>query len=315
MSQKKVVSRNIALGTGALCVVLLIALVGVTVEYASILNNKDSEIRDLTSQLMELNQTLFVERAAEFLLDQFNESLGLCREAPDVAPNTYWLVSDNLWAWKALQMVNESGLPDANRAGAVAEIIKTNLTKFAAEYHLPTDSNGLPISLMHEAVIGDIIPTPNLNATILTLHSNDYNIKTEVCNGTIMPDWKNYTDRLQFMALSCFWQGNETGADLYFKNATATWDGIGINDKATKTDGFYATYKLALLLYTSSVLGQSLSFEPKLVDRIYSQQLVSDGGILTNYYANGTSVGDANTETTSMVIIALLTQSAKISAR
>ena len=324
MSQKKVVSRNIAVGTGALCVVLLISLVGVTVEYASMLNDKDSQIRDLNSQISalqaqiaELNRTFFVERAAEFLLNQFNESLGLCREAPNVAPNTYWLVSDNLWAWKALQMVNESGLPDANRAGVVAKEIKSSLTKLAAKYGLPTDSNGLPISHAHEAVIGDVALPPYNTTTNCTLYRNDSVLNTTMYNGTVMSDWANFSDLLLHAALSYHWLGNDAEALDNYSNVTKMWNAtsIALQDQAfNKTYKTYDTFKLALLLYTSRVLGQSLSFESQLVDRIYSQQRVSDGGTLTNYYANGTSVGDANTETTSIVIIALLTPLAKIGA-
>jgi hypothetical protein len=254
------------------------------------------------------SSSLQVEKAVDFLVNsQFNESLSLCREAPAVAPNTYWLVSDNLWAWKALKVANEMYYFDAGEVGRAANRIEAKLKEDATLYNLPRDANGFPISFMHEAVIGDNITTPNRNATILTLHSDDYNLKTEVCNGTIMPDWKNYTDRLLYMALSCFWQRNDTGANLYFRNATATWDGIGISDNATKTDGFYATYKLALLLYTSKVLGERLPFESELVKRIWSLQNDSDGGIITNYYANGTQKGDPNTETTSIAIIAVLT--------
>jgi hypothetical protein len=249
-----------------------------------------------------------IEKTVSFLVNsQFNESLGLCRESPNLAPDIYWLVSDNLWAWKALKVANETYYFGAGDVGRVADGIEAELKEDAMLYNLPRYANGFPISFMHEAVIGDVIPTPNRTATVLTLHSDDYNLKTEVCNGTIMPDWKNYTDRLLYMALSCFWHENKTGANLYFRNATATWDGIGINDTATKTDGFYATYKLALLLYTSKVLGERLPFESELVKRMWSLQNDSDGGIITNYYANGTQKGDANTETTSMAIIAILT--------
>jgi hypothetical protein len=250
---------------------------------------------------------LQVEKAVDFLIHcQFNESLNLCHDVPNKPPNTYWLVSDNLWAWKALKVANETYYFGAGKVGQVADRIEAKLKEDATLYNLPRDSNGFPISYMHEAVIGDVIPTPNRNATILTLHSDDYNLKTEVCNGTVLPDWKNYTDRLLYMALSCFWQGNETGANLYFENAMAKWDGIGINDTATEGERLYATYKLALLLYTSKVLGERLPFECELVKRISGLQRESDGGIITNYYANGTQRGDANTETTSIVIIALL---------
>ena len=251
-----------------------------------------------------------VEKAINFLIHiQFNQSLGLCRESPNLAPNVYWLASDNLWAWKALKVANETYYFGAGEVGRVADEIGTKLREEGQLYNLPRDLNntGFPKSFMHEAVIGDVIPTPNCNATILTLHSDNYIVKTEICNGTTMPDWYEYADRLLYKALSCHWEGNDTAANLYFKNATETWDGVGISDKATKVDGLYATYKLALLLYTSRVLGRKLPFECELVKRIWSLQRESDGGIITNYYANGTQKGDANTETTSIVIIALLT--------
>jgi parallel beta-helix repeat protein len=248
-----------------------------------------------------------VGKAVNFLVNsQFNASLGLCRGAPEVAPNTYWLVSDNLWAWKALKMTNESGLSNAAEAGRIANLIEAKLKEKAIIHNLSTNAEGLPISFMHDAVIGDVIPTPNRMCNVLTLQNNDYTVKTEICNGTIMSDWQGYADRLLFMALSHHWQGNDTGANQYLEVAEGMWNGISINDTATKVDGFYTTYKLALLLYTSKILGQRLSFEFELVKRIWSLQRESDCGIITNYSANGTALGDANTETTSIVIIAIL---------
>jgi len=256
-----------------------------------------------------------VEKAVNFLISyQFNEGLGLCREAPNVKPNTYWLVSDNLWAWKALTVANKSGISGYVEAGRVANIIEAKLKEKAEIHNLPTDPNGFPISFMHEAVIGDTIPAPNHTCTTIQLQHNDYQVLTEVCNRTIMNDWMNYSDRLLYMALSCHWQGNDTAAIYYFELAKAMWDGIGINDTATKNDGFYATYKLALLLYTSKVLGAKLPFEFDLIKKIYTQQRETDGGIITDYYPNGEPVeyADANTETTSIVIISILTPSKTI---
>ena len=249
-----------------------------------------------------------IEKAVDFLINfQFNQTLSLCRAAPYFAQDSYWLVSDNLWAWKALKVANESRLSNAAEAGRITSVIETKLIEKAQLYDLPKDPNGFPISFMHEAVIGDVIPTPNRTSTDLTLQSDDYVLKTEICNGSIMSDWQNYSDRVLYMALSLHWHGNDTAAMQYFENATRVWDRIGINDTATKADGFYTTYKLALLLYVSKVLGRTLPFEYGLVMRIWSLQRETDGGIITNYFANGTTYGDANTETTSIVIIAMLT--------
>ena len=277
---------------------MLILLLTIMLTFAFNVRSAESEGQRLTR----------VEKALNFLINyQFNESIGLCREAPNVAPNTYWLVSDNLWAWKALRMANRSRLFNAVEAGRIAQTIEAKLKEKAQLHGLPTDPNGVPISFMHEAVIGEDIPTPNRNSTNLTLQSNDFTVKTEICNGSVIANWQEYADRVLYMALSHHWQRNDTVAIQYFENATNMWDGVGINDTATKVNGNYATYKLALLLYTSKVLGKRLPFEFDLVMRIWSLQNETDGGIMTDYFANGTPLGDANTETTSIVVIAILT--------
>src|SRR5208337_1030241 len=58
MSEKKVVSRNVAIGIGVLCIVLLVAIFGVVFYYTSMLNNKDSQIADLQSEVEFDNSTI-----------------------------------------------------------------------------------------------------------------------------------------------------------------------------------------------------------------------------------------------------------------
>ena len=58
MSEKKVVDRNVAIGIGVLCVVLLVAIVGVVFVYASMLNNRDSQISDLQGEVGFDNSTI-----------------------------------------------------------------------------------------------------------------------------------------------------------------------------------------------------------------------------------------------------------------
>ena len=65
MSEKKVVGRSIAIGIGIICVILLIALVGVVANYTSIISGKDnsmvtkdSQIQTLTSQKNQLQTWL-----------------------------------------------------------------------------------------------------------------------------------------------------------------------------------------------------------------------------------------------------------------
>jgi len=236
-----------------------------------------------------------IHDAVEFLEKMYNSTVGLCAEAP-TASNTYWLVSDNLWAYKALQKYD----PQTSNS------IKSKLMELASTYNLPTDSQGLPISFKHEAVVGDIVQTP-FNVTVsYTLYSDDYTLKTDIANGTsVMEDWQEYADLLLYAALSKHWEGKDNEAINLFNMAKNMWDGVGINDKAAKTDGYYATYKLALLLYVSKVLEQKLDFETQLIITIWRMQNQTTGGIITGYKQDGTPIGDANTETTSIVIIAL----------
>ena len=257
-----------------------------------------------------------VESGVDFLiLSQFDSNLSLCREAPLTAPNNFWLVSDNLWAFKALKMANESGLSSAAEAGAVAEKIREKIMELAAYYGLPTDAEGLPISYANEAVIGDFAPPPYRTNINCTLYSNDYVLNTTMRNGTIMDDWYLYADLSLYASLSYHWRGDDEQALNYYMNVVQMWNATSeaIQDKAANESirqrGVceYDTYKLALLLYTSKILGKKLPFEFELVDKIWSLQRETDGGIITGYLPDGTSCGDANTETTSLVIIATLT--------
>jgi hypothetical protein len=54
MSDKKVVSRNVAIGLGALCAILLVALVYSFVNYTTVLRDKDSLIASLNAQIVDL---------------------------------------------------------------------------------------------------------------------------------------------------------------------------------------------------------------------------------------------------------------------
>ncbi len=235
-----------------------------------------------------------IHDAVEFLKGMYNSAIGLCAEAPSVAPNTYWLVSDNLWAFKALEKYNPE----------ISNSIKSKLTELAKTYNLPTDMQGLPISYKHEAVIGDTVPTPFNETVQYTLYSDIYTLKTEIANGTaVMEDWQEYADLVLFAALSKHWEGKDEEAIALFNKAKYMWDGVGMYDKAI--NGKYATYKLGLLLYTSKVLGHKLDFETQLIATIWKMQDETTGGIITGYKPDGTPFGDTNTETTSIIIIAL----------
>ena len=89
------------------------------------------------------------------------------------------------------------------------------------------------------------------------------------------------------------------------------WDGKGLYDRAIKEAapnlcGLYETYKLALLFYASRIFKRPLPFQNELENTLWAMQRESDGGIITHYNSSLVPMGDANTETTSLTLIAYI---------
>jgi parallel beta-helix repeat protein len=235
-----------------------------------------------------------LEKAALFLNStQFDPTVGLCREAPNVAPNTYWLVSDNLLAYHALKYY----YPET------AEVIYATMLGY-----------GYFRSFKHEVVFGTTIPyipfrTPN---TYVVAQNATKLIKTDVCNGSgIFFDYLEYADLCIFAALHFYWSGNIPEAINHFDIAKNMWNGTGVYDKASKAaenEGerlIFSTYKLSLLLYCSRILGQPLENRTSIEETLWLMQDEQYGGLHTDYNINLNYTGsDMNTETTSLAILA-----------
>ncbi len=229
-----------------------------------------------------------LENAATFLQSQYNQTLQLCAEAPNVAPDTYWLWNDNYLAYEALKYYNET----------MENEILVTLERY-----------GFMKNNAYEALFGQTIELPFRRSMNYVIEEGaDYIIKLDIYNGSIIDDWKSFANLLCVAALSEHWQWNHTAALDYFNAAAAMWDGIGLSDAAnTKPEDedsrHYATYKLALLLYTEKILGQSLSFHAEAENIIWQMQNSTNYGVHTDYDNNFDPSGsDVNVETTSLVI-------------
>ncbi|MFQ6126963.1 MAG: hypothetical protein ACE5R6_20500 [Candidatus Heimdallarchaeota archaeon] len=229
-----------------------------------------------------------LENAATFLQHQYNSTLQLCAEAPNAAPAVYWLWNDNYLAYAALIHYNET----------MAKAILATL-----------ESYGFMKNYAYEALFGQPIELPFREPKHYTIAEGaGYTIMFDVYNGSIMADWKRHANLLCLAALSEHWQQNHTAALDYFNAAAAMWDGIGLCDAEnpeSEDEGsrYYATYKLALLLYTEMILGQSLSFHEDAMNILWHLQNRTNYGIHTNYDTNYDPNGsDVNVETTSLVI-------------
>ena len=225
-------------------------------------------------------------RLENFLVNQFNATVGLVRESPDPSvPTDYWLLSDNLIALHVLAQDH----PD------IAARINQTMQKF-----------GVFTDGLHEALFGATIPLPPYTPIVKVVWNNSYLVKVEVRNnetGNLQPDWVEYADLLLYAALSDHNAGNDQLAIYDFKRALDMWNGAGLWDRPTQMDGFYTTGKLAPLMYTADMLNQPIPFRPALEDHIWKFQR-DDGGIRSHYLGNLTSQREANSETAGLVLLA-----------
>jgi len=223
-----------------------------------------------------------LENATTFIQTQHNQTLQLCAEAPNVAPDVYWLWNDNFLAYYALKDYNET----------MANEIFGKLEEF-----------GYMKNHAYEALFNQTIELPFRAATDYIVEEGaGYIIKLDMYNGSIMNDWQDYANLLCLAALSEYWRcGYDNTALLYFNMAVDLWDGKGIADASFQ--GRYHTYKLALLLYTERILGQTLEFHDTIETTMWHMQNRTTYGIHTDYDPNlDPSGSDVNVETTALVI-------------
>ena len=172
-----------------------------------------------------------------FLVQQFNDTVGLVRESPDDSiMRDYWLFSDNLIAMHVLAQDH----PD------IAAKINQTLRKY-----------GIFKDGLHEALFGATIPLPPYTPIVKVVENDSFVVKVEVrSNGTgkLQPDWTQYADLLIYAALSAHNARDNQLAIYYFNRALQMWNGAGLWDRPTQEDGFYTTHKLALLMYAADFL-------------------------------------------------------------
>jgi hypothetical protein len=114
----------------------------------------------------------------------------------------------------------------------------------------------------------------------------------DTCNpsigGFLIGGWNNpglgagYADLIALEILSYRNQGLFT--DTLWSALVGKWDGMGVNDAANASDGFYSTYKLALYKLAALALGKT--YPPGIDDKLIAAQ-GPNGGIRTNYSTTG----------------------------
>lgn len=227
-----------------------------------------------------------IQPALFYLMNQYNPAIGLLSEAPNAAPDTYWLNNDNFLAALAFQ-----------RAGKNSERqnIQASLEKYdAAQTDIEKILKNTPVAFPPH--VSEIVVKWKFASEYEQIR-DEVSISNEYFN-----DWDEYTNLATLAALNEFNKLNPEVSLKIFDQSLQMFDGIGFRDLAF--DQYYETYKLAMAIYVGKKIGSKFSQRNQMINILLSLQ-ADNGGFYTHYDANFLPAGDTNTETTAWSILAL----------
>jgi hypothetical protein len=225
-----------------------------------------------------------IDRGLAFLKARYNPTIGLLNEAPTAAPHTYWLTNDNAMAAYVFDHLGQAEL---------GSTLHASLQRYGF------DTNGLIEVLWGVPVT---FPPYVARQVLITKVGDDEIWQEFHINGDRFEDWAGYADLSFWGALNASQHGRRTEALDTFARAMALFDGVGFKDSAFKSQ--YETYKLALALYVGAAIRATVPNADTLQATLRAMQS-ADGGFLTHYSTPQQPTGDANTETTSLALLAL----------
>lgn len=239
-------------------------------------------------------------QGVHYLQAQYNPAIGLLRESPQTQPRRYWLATDNLLAFYALRCVN---------APSLATAIQATYHRYGAPRH------GLSEIFDRQPIAWP--PRTPVQTRIAAHGAAEVWLEQRVGDAQ-MADWAQYADLALMYALRLYQIGDRAAAWHAYRAALELYDGIGFADAAYQADRMYATYKLALAVYTAQTLGQPIP--ANILAALLAKQAPPGtycgaepcaGGFYTLYDATGTVKGDTNTETTAYAVLALCVMKAR----
>ena len=244
------------------------------------------------SQSDILSQSL--AQSVNYLARNYDSSIGLVHESPDSAylSNTYWLYSDNFLASLVFQ--------GAGRDNMSLLLLAENLTRSMTHF-----IRGQPSTVNQYMVLVSSSFFPfNASKDFIFATLGTAVVKSTVNNQTGILDPTKYADIAFLEAIEYNNKGDDSHALQVFHKGTAFWNGTGFKDNAFTST--FATYKIALYLYTARLLGQTP--DSSIVDGLITLQShngVDAGGFFTEYAGRFSPVSGSNTETTALAILAL----------
>jgi hypothetical protein len=257
-----------------------------------LLQGVDWKVDTETSLLRTGQRTPVLDKAVNYLAANFNNSVGLICESSDTSElsNTYWVYSDNYLAALVLNTYGSSN-------GSLISMADT-VTESMGKYLI-----GQPEPLTHYMVLNKSVFAFNLTKSYLLTSFGSAIINVDVANQTDMYHADEYVDIMFLESIYFHRVHNDSYAQDLFRNGSARWDGTGFDDKAT--DGDYQTYKLALYVLTAKILGEPVINESSIISTLLHLQDKHSGGFKTSYNNRLEPTSGTNTETTSLVILAL----------
>lgn len=206
-----------------------------------------------------------------YLSVSFDSEVGLYREAPNVAPDTYWVYSD---AYLGGLDVSRWEVPKLTKWAPLVEGAVVPEEVFACTHHDMDLGNGI------RSEAPDCGPE----------HMTDW--------------WMEYADRVLLAALNARNAGDMARHDELMSIAEGMWDGHGMADKFYLDEGAYQTYHVALYYLMT---GDQEALEVLLKMQAWDPRSNRFGGIYTEYGANLRPLPhtDTNIETSSVVLRAM----------
>jgi hypothetical protein len=198
----------------------------------------------------------------------------------------YFLYTDNLLAYHALKYF----------ALYWAEKIEVGLDS----YVYPRDTLGVGV------LFGENIPNDEHCAVnhIIVNDTDGSVVLYERHDGDVLPNWEDYADRVIYHALDCFRFGSKKEAFDTFSIAVNMFDGKGLYDLASVNAGWYANFKLGLLLYADWFMDYNMNCSDAVEAKLWSCQDNVTGGIHTaTNMTTGEPFGSSNIETSALALL------------
>lgn len=297
--------------------VLVLAMILIAVLILAAIAGTISTARVDSTQIAPTDENL--THAVDYLYRNYNATVGLNNNSPDTddLQKTYWVYSDNYLASLVLEIYD----PDNTSLTGRADNIKENMTRYLNcneitdpitdpinQYMVLTESKEINESWSY--FHGSDPP-----GSLLAQRDNDTAIKTHIMTHSnnltdIHPAPEDYSD-VAFLGVVYNCRLSKWDEAMHnYSCGIADWNGTGFADKAFNDSGIdeYQTYKLALYIYASKLLG--LDYNEQAFDTLLAMQrntsTFNNGGFVTGYNSSLVPKGCTNTETTSLAVLALL---------